>query len=243
MRQRATRASGCSSRWTAWTRARLYFRGPFGERFMLRELALRAGLDEVGQRADRAGGGDVDGRAAALGGGDEPGGGGGGGCGGGERSAADRDRAPEHGHGHRSRAGHGAGHRGTGPASRTRSREPGPRPDRELRDATALDWLLGVHLAGQWTGPALGPRYGAALEVGRMLVRDASLRLRVRAVFEPSLSQTLEHDAVEASVMSWPLRLGLDVGFAGAIASAAARRRDRRRSRVDHRPSACAIRR
>jgi len=80
--------------------------------------------------------------------------------------------------------------------------------------------LLGARVAGQWTGDALGARLGAGLELGRVLVPEAWPRLRLRAVFEPSLAQDFEHSDVSARVSSWPLRIGLDVGVASGAHAA-----------------------
>jgi hypothetical protein len=189
-------------------RARLYFRGPLGERFLLRELALRAGLDEVGRELI---GRVVETSTLALLHSSE----------GLNRAQAEEDIAA---------------HANPGDAARMResesAREERRAPDRdpvEERDRSeerddALGpsheverWLLGARLLGQWTGNALKGRYGAGVELGRVLSRGEWPRVRLRVAFELSFTQTLERSAVDARVTAWPLRAGVDLGLARGV--------------------------
>jgi hypothetical protein len=186
-------------------RARLYFRGPFGERFLLRELALRAGLDEVGRELiarvvqtstvallrsregiSRAQAEVEVARVAAQ----NP------------DAVASPAAEPAPAAAHPSDVAPSA-------APADREDQAGARSERQERS-----WLLGVRVLGAWTGDDLGARLGAGIEAGALLLRASSPRLRLRLAFEPSLPQSIDSGGIEAEVMSWPLRLGLDLGWA-----------------------------
>jgi hypothetical protein len=177
-------------------RARLFFRGPFGQRFMLRELALRAGLDEVGRELIAR---VVESATAAL----------------------------RHSHEGLSRA------QAEADLARSELPEPEPQPVPASaptavpadRDEPALEraqppqraWLIGVRALAQSHGADLGVRYGLGLEAGWLALHGGVARLRVRALIEPSLGQAIDDEAVAATVTSWPLRLGLDLGAASGV--------------------------
>jgi hypothetical protein len=185
-------------------RARLYFRGPFGERFLLRELALRAGLDEVGRELIAR---VVQTSTVAL-----------------LRSSEGISRAQAEVEVARVAAQSPdavatpaaepktdtAQPAGAAPSSVPAEREDdgGAPPERQERS-----WLLGVRALGSWAGGDLGARLGAGIEAGVLLLRAPSPRLRMRLAFEPSLPQAIDEGGIEAELMSWPLRLGLDLGW------------------------------
>jgi hypothetical protein len=184
--------------------ARLFFRGPFAARFLLRELSLRNGLDEVGRELI---GRVVESSTVAL-----------------LRSGEGMSRA-------QAEQGIALGARATNaeaaPTSEAKSAadrvpepESEPVPERddayshEHNSSVAETWLLAVRGAGHWTGNALGAHFAAGLEAGRTLIPAGWPRLRVRAAFEWSPAQTLARDQIAAEVRAWPLRVGLDLGFA-----------------------------
>jgi hypothetical protein len=71
---------------------------------------------------------------------------------------------------------------------------------------------LGLRALGQWTGTELGARAALGLEAGVELRKPAWPRLRVRLSAELALPQSIEEDAIEARLLTLPLRLGLDLG-------------------------------
>ena len=187
-------------------RARLYFRGPFGERFLLRELSLRAGLDEVGRELIAR---VVQTSTVAL-----------------LRSREGISRAQAEVEVARvaAQSPDAASEPAAEPKAATPAHAdddaPGAVPADQEDDASApserqeRSWLLGVRVLGGWTGGDLGARLGAGIEAGVRLLRASSPRLRVRLAFEPSLPQSIDAGGIEAEVISWPLRLGLDLGWA-----------------------------
>jgi len=185
-------------------RARLYFRGPFGARFMLRELSLRGGraghpgFDEVDRELIAR---VVESATVALLHSQE-----------GlsrEQAAADLARSE--------RAQEEPTPSAATPRVSFRNGAPtAVPPDRDeaarMRSPAERAWLLGARVLGQWTGADLGARLGLGLELGWLAPSDAPLRVRARLALEPSLPQAIDSDAVDATVMSWPLRLGVDLG-------------------------------
>jgi hypothetical protein len=211
--------------------ARLYFRGPFGERFLLRELALRSGLDEVGReligrvvetstlallhsseglnraqaeegiaaaaRAPQASGVSAS-QASGFG----------------LRASGLQPEAPESADPARERETAREEPRASD-VDRERSDDGLPKRTDDLDRADAHEsWLLGARMLGQWTGNALEGRYGGGLELGHVLSHAEWPRVRLRAAFELNFSQTLERNAVDARVSTWPFRIGIDVGIA-----------------------------
>jgi hypothetical protein len=184
------------------SRAQLYFRGPLGERFLLRELTLRAGLDEVGRELI---GRVVETSTLALLHSSE----------GLNRAQAEEDIAA-----------HASPDQATREREAENARDEKREPDRdpaEEREAEIVPsrvverWLLGARLLGQWTGNALKGRYGAGFELGRMLSGAEWPRVRLRVAFDLNLPQTLERVAVDARVNTWPLRIGIDLGIARGV--------------------------
>jgi hypothetical protein len=205
-------------------RAQLYFRGPRGERFLLRELALRAGLDELGReligrvvetsalallhsseglnRAQAEEGIAAHEHVLQLGANAS-------------RTDAAHERKDESAR-EEERARTGDRQRGVD-RPRERSDEAGPSSHDYNARGAAERWLLGARVLGQWTGSALQGRYGAGFELGHVLSRAAWPRVRLRAAFELNLPQTLERSAVDARVTTWPLRVGIDLGITRGV--------------------------
>jgi len=189
-------------------RARLYFRGPFGERFLLRELALRAGLDEVGRELI---GRVVETSTLALLHSSE----------GLDRAQAEEDIAAQTSPADAARVREGES---TREAKSAPDHDPVDEHDRseerndELGPGHEVErWSLGARVAGQWTGNALKGRYGAGVELGHVLSHAEWPRVRLRVAFELNFTQTLERAAVDARVTAWPLRIGVDLGLARGV--------------------------
>jgi hypothetical protein len=167
-------------------RAQLYFRGPHGERFLLRELELRDGLDEVGRELIAR---VVETAVVAL-----------------LRSSEGMSRE-------QARAGLEADEapqpEPAAPAPPPPPAQPVPATPPEPRHIFAQ---LGLRALGQWTGSDLGARAAFGLEGAVELRRPRWPRLRVRLAAELALPQSVAQDAVEARVITAPLRLGVDVG-------------------------------
>lgn len=172
-------------------RARLYFRGPHGQRFMLRELVLRAGLDEVGRELIAR---VVEGATAALLHSQE----------GLSRAQAEADLARSE-------------EPASEPAAGTAVSATAVPVDREpaAAAAPARRWLLAVRVLGQHTGADLGARLAIGFEAGWLARARGFPRVRVRLASESGLAQTIENDAVRASLTIWPLRAGADLGAVG----------------------------
>jgi hypothetical protein len=163
-------------------RARLYFRGPHGERFLLRKLSLPSGLDEVGNELI---GQVVESSAMAL-----------------LHSSAGLSR--EEASAELARE--------TDEPTRTETRQkrapvrraPAPRPSPfEIGGALAY--------TGLWTGPELGLSHGPGLELyagyrGALLLR---LRAGGQRSFEQSLSATPVAARIQTSSLRGALELGV----------------------------------
>jgi hypothetical protein len=167
-------------------RAQLYFRGPRGERFLLRELELRDGLDELGRELIAR---VVETAVVAL-----------------LHSSEGMSRE-------QARAGLEADEAQKPEPAAAAPPSPPPPPAREPMPAPRRVFAqLGLRALGQWTGTDLGVRAGFGLESAIELRRPRWPRLRVRLAAELALPQSIEQDAVEARVIEAPLRLGFDIG-------------------------------
>lgn len=163
--------------------AKLYLRGPLGQRFLLRELALRGGLDEIGcesiaqvvaasaqvlLRTDRG----LD-RAAAQAG---------------LREQAIAPSPP--------------------PPPVALAPVAAKPPARSLR----LGYELAARGFWGWTGAALRSRFGGGLELALSERFSSKLLLRQRLSLEQAAKQTLSDENLGADVRTSLLRLGLDLG-------------------------------
>lgn len=166
-------------------RAQLYFRGPYGERFLLRELELRDGLDELGRELIAR---VVETAVVAL-----------------LRSSEGMSRE-------QARAGLEADEAAKPEPEVSAPPPPPAQPARATPPPRRVLAQLGLRALGQWTGSDLGVRAAFGLEGAVELRRPDWPRLRVRLAAELALPQSIEQDAVAARVITAPLRLGVDVG-------------------------------
>jgi hypothetical protein len=167
-------------------RAQLYFRGPRGERFLRRELTLRDGLDEVGRELI----------ARVL-----------------ETSTDALLHSSEGLSRDEARAGLAQDAPAIEPPSAPAEPEPAPpRAAAPREPAQALDVLLGARVLGHLTGEDLGARLAAGLELAVAWHAPGWPRLRARIELEASLPQTLQAESADASILSFPMRAGFEIG-------------------------------
>lgn len=162
--------------------ARLYLRGPYGRRFLLRDLALRSGLDELGcesiaqvvasaTQALLHSGAGVDREAVRA------------------DLAREQEQAPPP----------------TPPAA-------APPPAPVSAPALAVHVDLSARGSAAWSGAALGARLGGGAEIGVSQQRERAPIVRERLVFEQFAAQELDTAELKAKVRYSALRLGVDVG-------------------------------
>jgi hypothetical protein len=164
--------------------ARLYFRGPLGKRFLLRELSLRSGLDEVGRELiaqvvetstvallHSTAGLSRDEASASL-----------------EREKVEPTKNPEP--------------TSISPAKVTRS---------PARHAAPPEAIFGARAAALWNRDG-GPAAALGVEAGLGTRFGASFLGRVRLAYEYRLSQTIATSELDASFGSMAFRGGLDGG-------------------------------
>jgi len=168
-------------------RAQLYFRGPNGQRFLLRELTLRDGLDEVGRELIAR---VVETSTVALMSSSE---------------GVTRDEA-------RAELAKDAENQPAPPPTAVVEPPRPSAPEPQRPHASPWSTLLGVRALGQWTGADLGARIGLGVEAGARFRTRGGLRIGGRLSAEIALPQQLEAEGVAASVLTVPLRIGVDVG-------------------------------
>jgi hypothetical protein len=182
------------------TVAKLYFRGPFGKRFLLRKLELKNGLDEVGRELIAQ---VVDTSILTL-----------------LRSEAGLSREEaETGLVDPSEPDANSTEQ-TGPieqppkasAAPSRADAPSADPRREKSERSAFEFELGARGAAQWTGSDLGTHYGAGAETGLSYNRSNGLFLRGRLLFEYGFGQAIATPELNATVQTTALRAGVDFG-------------------------------
>ncbi len=178
--------------------AKLYFRGPTGERFLLRRLALKNGLDELGReligqvvetstvallRSD-AGVSREEARAGISAEGDDP-----------------------------ESAGNDAVHLGGAP-----SPEEGD-AGADARRRSSFDFDVDARGFAKWSGHELGFDHGVGAEVA--LAFRASPRWFVggRAELETGFGQSIETDALDADVHATSFRIGPEIGARNGISA------------------------
>lgn len=170
---------------------RLYFRGPHGERFLLRELELRRGLDEVGRESiaqvvetsvgalitTGVGISREEAKAALA-----------------KENAANAPR----------------------PAVRPKpelvkpAREPEPAPEGE-HSRVALE--LALRALGSYSGDEVKETFALGLEAGVEIGKPRGFVLRPRAVVERGFVHDLETSPIAAELSTWSFRLGVDAGL------------------------------
>jgi hypothetical protein len=181
--------------------AKLYFRGPSGNRFLLRKLQLPRGLDEVGRELiaqvvetsvltllrSEAGLSREQVRAD-LADTSEP-----------RDENSSEDALP---------AADEASASVAQPPVPT-AEEPAVKPAR-----SALELELAARGVVEWTGSDLGADHGVGAETGLSYHFPSALFVRARLVFEQGLGQGITTPALSATVRTTALRGGIDVGFA-----------------------------
>lgn len=169
-------------------RAQLYFRGPRGQRFLLRELTLRDGLDEVGRELIAR---VVETSTVALMSSSE---------------GVSREEA-------RAELEKDAQAQASAPPPSVAVAQPKVEEPEAPKAARRWRMLLGLRALGHWTGSDLGARVGLGLEGGaRYRSGQRGLHIGGRLSAEIGLPQKLEAQGVAARVLTVPLRIGVDVG-------------------------------
>jgi hypothetical protein len=162
--------------------AKLYLRGPLGQRFLLRELRLRSGLDELGCESIAQ---VVAASTQVL-----------------LRTDAGLDRA----------AAQAGLREAESPAPPTPPPpEPAPVESRAAPKSVRLGYWLAARGFWGWTGAAMRSRFGGGLELALSERLHKKLLLRQRLVFEQLAKQTLSPQDLTVDVRTSALRLGLDV--------------------------------
>jgi hypothetical protein len=182
-------------------RARLYFRAPDGQRFLVRDVALPSGLDAVGRELIAQ---IVDASVVAL-----------------LRSEVGISRAqvkaaveaaPTAPIDAREATPAAAVAKPNPPAEQTpdpSTKAAGPRPAPKQGTLAADGWL-GLRYAADWSGSALGLRHGPGLELGVGLRGRAFVRTRV--VLERDFPVTLQAGPIDARVSTVRWRALVDGG-------------------------------
>jgi len=182
--------------------ARLYFRGPFGNRFLLRKLELKNGLDDVGRELIAQ---VVETSILAL-----------------LRSEVGLSREQvEAGITDASGSFDESLTHESAPAEESESVEapapatPPPAPPAESRRASRpsqLDWSLAARGVLKWTGSDLGADHGVGAETGLAWRFAGGLFARGRLVFEYGFGQAITTPALSATIHTTALRIGVDFG-------------------------------
>jgi hypothetical protein len=179
--------------------AKLYFRGPYGNRFLLRKLELKNGLDEVGRELIAQ---VVDTSILTL-----------------LRSEAGLSREevktdlanPSEPDANSTEETVPLEKPATAP-SPADARSAGEPPGEPAR--SALEFELGARGTAQWTGSDLGMHYGAGAETGLAYGRSKGLFLRGRLLFEYGFAQAISTPELNATVQTIAFRAGVDFGTA-----------------------------
>jgi hypothetical protein len=186
--------------------ARLYFRGPYGNRFLLRKLELKNGLDEVGRELIAQ---VVDTSILTL-----------------LRSEAGLSREQvKTDLAHPSEPDANSSEE-TDALEKPMTAPPAPSTENARSDEgaaksapSALEFELGARGAAKWTGSDLGVDYGAGAETGLSYNRSKGLFLRGRLLFEYGFGQTIATPALNATVQTTALRAGVDFGAAFGVSA------------------------
>jgi hypothetical protein len=184
--------------------ARLYFRGPGGERFLLRKLVLPSGLDAVGKEliahvvesATLALLRSTEGLSR-------------------EQASAELTREVEASSdaSETTRADENA--KAATPQKAKPLHEPALRaPPSSGTILPAFELAFGARYGAFWAGSGFGFSHGPGAELSVAHRVNRFWLVRVRVLGERHFSQTLSSAELEASVRSTPLRGGVDLGFA-----------------------------
>jgi hypothetical protein len=196
-------STGDSRVWVFVTRpspyvARLYFRGPQGNRFLLRELLLKNGLDELGRELIAQ---VVETSTVALLRSEA----------GLSREEASRDLSLQ---GEPQDSGDDAPVVAAPPPAATSAEPPregdGAPPARGGPSRFAFE--ISARLAEKWAGSDFSLDTGIGAETGLGYRLSPSLFVRGRLVFEYGLGQSIETTSVNADTRTIALRFGVDLG-------------------------------
>ena len=185
--------------------AKLFFRGPLGRRFLLRRLALKSGLDELGRELIAQ---VVETSAVAL-----------------LRSevgvSREEVRADLSAEGERDEEGREeeVGARDTSRSEHVGAEGGAGEPVDGSGGRGPLELAIAARGVAKWAGGDLGLGHGPGLEATLALRRARGLIVGSRVEAELDLGQHLETNGLDAVVSATSLRAGLDVGTsAGASA-------------------------
>lgn len=184
---------------SAGPKVHLYFRGPLARRFLLRELELRGGLDEVGREAVAQ---VVGASVTAL-----------------LHTSAGMNRE-------QTEQALSTSHGQATPETTAHDERPPPKAATGA-EARPLSAWLGLRYAAQWSGADLGGAHGPGAEIGVQWGQAPFARASVsgerwfsQAVSSPEVLATLQTTSLRAGVeFGWPLgraQAGL-LGLAGGI--------------------------
>jgi hypothetical protein len=187
--------------------AKLYFRGPYGNRFLLRKLELNNGLDEVGRELIAQ---VVDTSILTL-----------------LRSEAGLSREevetdlvdPSEPDANSTESTDSLEKRSTAPTAPSPADAASPDEGAAKTAPSALEFELGVRGTAKWTGSDLGSDYGAGAETGLAYNRSKGLFLRGRLLFEYGFGQTISTSELKATVQTTALRAGVDFGTSFGVSA------------------------
>lgn len=178
--------------------AKLYFRGPFGNRFLLRKLDLQKGLDEVGRELIAQ---VVETSISTL-----------------LRSEAGLSREQLKADlSHASEPDENSAEATLGKPDEAAT-VPAPPSDRSAGESPAksaaspFELELGARGVAKWTGGDLGADHGAGAEAALAYNRSRGFLLRARLLFEYGFGQGITTPALSATVRTTALRAGVDFG-------------------------------
>ncbi|HEX6273532.1 MAG TPA: hypothetical protein VFZ53_10835 [Polyangiaceae bacterium] len=187
--------------------AKLYFRGPYGNRFLLRKLELNNGLDEVGRELIAQ---VVDTSILTL-----------------LRSEAGLSREevktdlahPSEPDANSTEEPPALEKRATAQAVPSPAGAPSADEGGAKSAPSTLELELGARGAAQWTGSDLGTHLGAGAETALSYNRSKGLFLRGRLLFEYGFGQAISTPALNATVQTTALRAGVDLGTAFGVSA------------------------
>jgi len=176
--------------------AKLYFRGPSGKKFLLRRLALKNGLDELGRELI---GQVVDTSADALARSNV----------GVSREEARADMTEEFS------ADEAVNAASSPEASGVDQRN----PPSEHAGPARLGLDVGARGAIKYSGSDLGVDHALGLETAFAFRFESSMFLRLRFVFEHGFGQGIETGSLDAKVRTTALRAGIDTGLTSGVST------------------------
>lgn len=180
------------------TRASLYFRGPTGQRFLLRKLALPNGLDEVGQELIAQ---VVESSTLALFYSTD-----------GLSRAQVNDALAREPKEAQTRAAAASPAAVRAPSPSARPSAPLAQPARPNQTAPSpFEVMFGVRYVAAWAGPKLGLLHGPGLELG--IAHRSRVLIRARLTGERWFERSFSGDEVSARLGGFALRGGAELGL------------------------------